>query len=316
MFHKALYTALGTTCLLSMTAIAQDLPIREDFNSLDALKANWDISTWGSTAHQYAAENVNVVDGILVLKLNASPQGVIPVGGEITYNARKFLYGSYRASIKTTNVPGSVIGWFTYKDGVPGDGQLHEVDFEILTRQPKRMWFTLHHDAYSVDHKTYDVSFDPAEAFHEYRFDWHKDSVVYYIDGVRIDKLTKKVPDDSTAIMFNHWSKNIANWGGAAPTVDTYMYVDYMEYQPLKPDTITPINTYQSPKVQRLSSGIHIQLQSQSNAKITVTDLKGAILAQHSIADQAQIRLATTQAVLLRIDEAGHTQTQLLAPLW
>jgi beta-glucanase (GH16 family) len=304
--------------VLSLCSTAwSDAPVREDFNTLSEVQNNWAISTWGIETLQYSADNVQVDNGVLVLKLNASPQGTVPVGGEITYKPRKFLYGSYRASIKTTNVPGSVIGWFVYQHGEPGDGKLHEVDFEMLTNLPKRMYFTLHHDTYNVDHKTYDVSFNPWEAFHEYRFDWHKDSVVYYIDGQRITKLTKKVPDDSTVIMLNHWSKNIPGWGGPAPTVDTYMYVDWMEYQPLPQDSvITSTQSLQKPKIQRQDSGIQIQLSAGQTAQVTLTDLNGRTLTQRSIADNALLRWESRSPLLIRVEQGGQSHTELLAPVW
>lgn len=276
--------ALGALCGLTHAEI-----LREDFSSMADLQKNWEISTWASTKDTvvngqtrkdtikaYKTENVSVNNGQLVLKVNASPAGVYPKCGEVIYTPRKFLYGSYRASIKTTNVPGSVIGWFVYKDGAPGDGQLHEVDFEILTRQPKKMWFTLHHDVYNVDSKTYDVSFNPYDAFHEYRFDWYKDSVVYYIDSQRVSALTKQVPDDSTAIMLNHWSANIAGWGGAAPTSDTYMYIDYMEYRSLDElNKTTPTIPISLQAVDLRQDGSVLKWSSIQNSELSISNASG-----------------------------------------
>ncbi len=49
-----------------------------------------------------------------------------PICGEVTYTPNQFLYGSFRASIKTSDQAGGVVGWFLYKDGVPGDGNLRD----------------------------------------------------------------------------------------------------------------------------------------------------------------------------------------------
>ncbi len=214
-------------CPCFSEVIIQDFETEADFNSF------WAISTWGITGTiQYSADNawVDENDGMLVLKINASPLGTIPVCGEVCSKRDDFLYGSYRASIKICDISGSVIGWFAYKDGVPGDGNLHEVDVEYLTENLNQVHFTLHHDEYSVDHQIKLVSFDPTADFHEYRFDWYSDKVEYYIDSEHYATLTKKVPDAACSIMLNHWSKNLTDWGGPAPTEDTYMYIDYMHY--------------------------------------------------------------------------------------
>ncbi len=207
--------------------IQQNFDTEADFNTF------WDVSTWGiSDVLQYSADNVSIDenDGVLILKLSASPPGTTPVCGEVTSKRNDFLYGSYRASIKVCNISGSVIGWFVYKDGIPGDGNLHEIDVEYLTENLSQIHFTLHHDEYTTEHQVKPVSFDPAADFHEYRFDWYVDKVEYFIDSEHVATLTTKVPDAACTIMLNHWSKNLANWGGPAPTEDTYMYIDYMHY--------------------------------------------------------------------------------------
>jgi len=214
--------------LFAVTSVLFAETILQEFSSKKDFDAFWDVSTWGNANQQYSADNVNLdtVKGWLQLKINASPQGTKPVCGEITSKRANFLYGSYRASIKFDNIPGGVVGWFVFKD----EPDLHEVDIEYLTEDIKHIHYTLHHIQTSVDYKKDAISFDPTTDFHEYRFDWYSNKVVYYIDGKKFDSLTVKVPDAACIIMLNFWSGNIAAWGGPAPTKDTYMYVDYMHY--------------------------------------------------------------------------------------
>jgi beta-glucanase (GH16 family) len=270
--------------------------IREDFNDLN----NWTISQWASTAHEYSPDNVSLTNGQLVLKLNGSVKPTLPKGGEVTFSPKKFLYGSFRASIKTSQTPGSVIGWFVYKDGVPGDGNLHEVDMEILTRQPKDLHLTLHHDAYSVDYFIYKMSFDPTQSFHEYRFDWYKDSVVYFVDSQRIYKQIKKVPDDSCSIILNHWSKNITAWGGLAPTTDTDMFIDYMEYRSL--DAIET-STYILAKNLKKQNYSVIQntlfWNKEALGQIQLSDINGKIIARYDMKKGSFFKLPVNQKVLI-----------------
>jgi beta-glucanase (GH16 family) len=202
--------------------IFQDFTSKKDFNAF------WDISTWGNADQQYSAANVKIdtINGWVQLKLNASPQGTKPVCAEITSKRSNFLYGSYRTSIKFDSTPGAVVGWFVYKD----EPDLHEIDVEFLTEDVKHIHFTLHHIQTSVDYKKKTIAFDPTAGFHEYRFDWYSNRVVYYIDGKAFDSLGVKVPDAACTIMLNLWSANIDGWGGPAPKKDTYMYIDYMHY--------------------------------------------------------------------------------------
>lgn len=201
--------------------------ILQNFDSEADMKQFWDVSTWGNEEKQYSAENVKVENGILSLKITGAPVGTKPViCGEIASKDRDFLYGSYRASIKTTDIAGGVVGWFIYRD-VP---ELREIDIEYLTENLTQIHFTLHYQDKESNHKVMAVDFDPSEDFHEYRFDCYPDSVRYFIDSKHYTTLTTNVPDLPCNIMLNHWSANIPDWGGPAPTQDIYMYVDYMHY--------------------------------------------------------------------------------------
>ncbi len=218
-------TLRAAAFMLALAPAVMAETLKQDFNSLDELKAFWDISTWGDATRVHSAQNVSVAGGILTLKLSASPPGTKPVCAEIASKRSDFRYGSYRASIRTSHVPGGVAGWFVYRDS-----PLNEVDVEMLTKDNRDLHFTLHHIQTDVDYKLVKLDFDPAADFHEYRFDWHPGSVDYFVDGKPAGSLAKQVPDQDAAMMLNHWSGNIADWGGPAPTQDMYMDVDWVAY--------------------------------------------------------------------------------------
>jgi beta-glucanase (GH16 family) len=207
--------------------------LKQDFNSLEELKAFWDISTWANENRSHSAQNVSVAGGILTLKLSAAPPGTKPVCAEIASKRSDLRYGSYRASIRTSRVPGGVVGWFVYRDS-----PLNEIDVEMLTKDKNDLHFTLHHIQTDVDYKLVKLDFDPAADFHEYRFDWHPGSVDYFVDGKPAGSLAKQVPDQAAAMMLNHWSGNIADWGGPAPLEDMYMDVDWVAYSSDFPSTV------------------------------------------------------------------------------
>ncbi len=293
--------------------------VKEDFNSLDELKQNWWISNWGHAPKQYDKNLVSVSDGILQLSmvpdtLDGKPR---PRCSEITYSTEKFQYGSFRASIKTTTLSGGVVGWFVYKDGVPGDGQLHEIDMEILTEDITQIHYTLHHDEYSVDHTVDQLGFDPSAAFHEYRFDWYPDSVVYYVDGLRRYAQTHKVPDDSCQIMLNYWSNNNKNWGGDMPDSISHMWVDYMHFFPLNDQTAliknSPFGARKGfAEVQR--GNITITPPRSGTYQLSLYSLNGTEIYSELIAGVTAVDIAELGSglVILRLNGRRELMTQKL----
>jgi hypothetical protein len=208
-----------------LPSLSRGFTFFEGFDTLEKMKQNWGISTWGGDNRVHSAENVRVADGILDLELSGSQPGQKPVCAEIVSKRSDFHYGTYRSSIKVTNKPGAVVGFFIYL-GNP----LNEIDIEFLTVDPRTAYFTLHHNTANVDHTTRPLAFDPSAAFHEYRFDWYRDSVVFFIDAKRQAVLKKQVPLHKSLFMLNHWSGNIAGWGGPAPREDVHMLVDWAYY--------------------------------------------------------------------------------------
>jgi len=199
----------------------------QTFDSMEEVQAAWTLSSWTNSNRSHSPANVSVTGGVLGLKLNATNPGEKPVCAEVVSRRNDFHYGTYRASIKMTSTPGAVAGWFTYL-GNP----LNEIDVEFLSRDPRVARFTLHHIRTGVDHGREDLAFDPTAAFHEYRFDWYKDRVEYFIDGKPSTTLTKEVPDRPSRLLLNHWSGNIPTFGGPAPTEDAIMQVDWVYFSP------------------------------------------------------------------------------------
>ncbi len=199
----------------------------QTFDSMEDLQAAFTLSSWTNQNRSHSPANVRVTNGVLQLTLSATRPGEKPVCAEIVSRRSDFFHGTYRASIRMTPVPGAVAGWFTYL-GKP----LNEIDVEFLSRNPSVARFTLHHVKTGVDHGRAVLGFDPAAAFHEYRFDWHADRVEYFIDGKPAATLTRDVPDRPSRLLLNHWSGNIPTFGGAAPTEDAVMEVDWVYFSP------------------------------------------------------------------------------------
>ena len=63
----------------------------------------------------------------------------------------------------------------------------------------------------------YKLGFDGADNFHEYAFDWQKDSITWYVDGTPVYRATKDIPSAQGQVMMNVWNVADSNkeWAGA-----------------------------------------------------------------------------------------------------
>lgn len=77
--------------------------------------------------------------------------------------------------------------------------------------------------------KVHQLAFDPAGAFHEYRFDWSPESVSFYADGVLLDNMTQAVPTSPGHLTLSHWSTGNPDWSAGPPTTDAILTVQYLK---------------------------------------------------------------------------------------
>src|SRR5690242_13737368 len=73
------------------------------------------------------------------------------------------------------------------------------------------------------------LPFRPDEKFHEYRFDWTKDRVAFYVDGTFLHEMTENLPTEGGSLFFNHWSNGDPLWSAGPPEKATVMTISYMK---------------------------------------------------------------------------------------
>lgn len=79
---------------------------------------------------------------------------------------------------------------------------------------------------------TANLSFDPAADFHEYRFDFLEDRVLFYADGILLAAMndsTGAVPTTSGNLILSHWSNGNPQWSGGPPREDAASVVRYVK---------------------------------------------------------------------------------------
>ncbi|KAI8581170.1 hypothetical protein K450DRAFT_233425 [Umbelopsis ramanniana AG] len=178
----------------------------------------------GTFPRSFDPNNVNVINNALQLAVTI---GDDPQCGAIGTKRQDIFYGSFRAYIKTTNVPGTVSAFFLY-------GNDSEIDMETLSAlNPPETYFAIHPgltDAQSgrasaLTHTNYMLNYTPSEEYHEYRFDWIPGLAIFYIDGKEANRLYTNIPTVPGRILVNHWTDGNANFSQGPPKQNAFMDV-------------------------------------------------------------------------------------------
>lgn len=162
----------------------------------------------------WRGENVTFENGKMQLKIDYDPreeQGIPYSGGE--FRTKDFYgYGRYEASIKAIKNNGVVTSLFTYtgpSDSNPWD----EIDIEILGKDTTKVQFNYFTNSQGNHEFMYDLGFDASEDFHTYAFEWHKDKIVWFVDGKEAYTATDNLPTTPSKIMANTWcGKGVDGW--------------------------------------------------------------------------------------------------------
>ena len=151
------------------------------------------------------------------------PGGGLAEGAHLVSQA-DYGYGSYRIRMRTAATGfgaahGTVAGFFYYLD------QHGEIDVEILSKEQGsgagRVHLSVHdlRNGIVTETRSLPLAFSPAEAHHEYGFDWYADRVEFFVDGVLYSVIRDSdiaIPSLPGPLMINHWTGS-AVWGGTPP---------------------------------------------------------------------------------------------------
>jgi beta-glucanase (GH16 family) len=157
-------------------------------------------------------------------------------GAEMATVRNDTMYGSYRVAMKLAGVEGTCGAFFWFYNNS------QEIDMEFLSKQFNTsvgaVNFVLQspqsvHDGYDAantsDFKVHSLPFRPDQEFHEYRFDWSRDKVSFYVDGKWLHDMTGNVPRSAGTLFLNHWSNGDPAWSAGPPKKDTVMTISYVK---------------------------------------------------------------------------------------
>lgn len=77
------------------------------------------------------------------------------------------------------------------------------------------------------------LPFKPSDGYHEYRFDWTPERIVFFADGCPLQEFENTfdgdAPDAPGTLMLNHWSTGNAGWSGGPPAQDAVLTLSYVK---------------------------------------------------------------------------------------
>ncbi|KAG1468135.1 hypothetical protein G6F56_004016 [Rhizopus delemar] len=298
---------LSTACLQIVSAQKAE-PVVCDCGFMDENYQVWsniwysDYSKYKSITHndQYyqvmdytiKSKAKNTIDRVFSpnnIKLNAQGMTLtVKKDGQDKYSSASigtkrsdFLYGTFRARMKISQVPGTVAAFFYYRN------VSSEIDIETLSRltNPWQTYFAIQPQIYNKDgsaspltHQKYGLAFDPTQEYHEYRFDWIPGLVKFYVDGIPVGDMTTNVPSTSGRIMVNHWTDGNPNFSGGPPEKDSDMVISHLNMFFNSSESTDP------PVCQKRSTPCNVQdIMSNNLLPGTETSSAGSLVFQQYI---------------------------------
>lgn len=183
------------------------------------------------------SKNVTFKNGNMQLVIDNDPTRANDVpysGGE--FRSKDFYgYGRYECSLKAIKNDGVVSSFFTYT-GPSDNNPWDEIDVEVLGKDTTKVQFNYFRDGKGDHEYMYDLGFDASEDFHTYAFEWHKDCIIWYVDGKEAYRADKSIPVTRGKIMMNAWAgKNVDEWLKAfddkeLPLQAEYQWVKYTPF--------------------------------------------------------------------------------------
>ncbi|KAH8131755.1 hypothetical protein ACSS6W_008077 [Trichoderma asperelloides] len=177
-------------------------------------------------------------DGVALVVGSTLTNDAVPVA-ELDSARSDMVFGSYRAGMKLTPVNGTCAAFFWYFNDT------QEIDMEFLSREfdPKKKIYPVNlviqseaslqagYDASKTGtFKVVNLTFDPTAGFHEYRFDYLQDRVLFYADSQLLAEMSgSSVPTSPGHLILQHWSNGNPLWSGGPPEEDAIMTVSYVK---------------------------------------------------------------------------------------
>lgn len=179
-------------------------------------------------------QGANVDAGLQLIVRSELVEGNLVSSGQIQSIREDVRFGSFRAYMKSTPINGTCAASFWYHN----DSQ--EIDIELLSHQREGGRQPINLSVHSNESVANDydatnttgfiesqVDFDPADGFHEYRYDWSSDVISFWSDDRWLGDISDFIPTTPGYFQLSHWSNGFSEWSAGPPTQDALITVAY-----------------------------------------------------------------------------------------
>ena len=163
------------------------------------------------------------------LRMSVKKEGNRYFGAEFR-SPKWFGYGYYCAMMKAAPCSGVISSFFLYTRMPVWD----EIDIEILGKDMRAVQFNYYVNGNGNHGYLYKLPYDASKEYHEYGFNWLKDSITWYIDGKPVYKAYDTIlPSHKQNLMANVWNCiGFPGWSGemddsSLPATASYRYFGY-----------------------------------------------------------------------------------------
>jgi beta-glucanase (GH16 family) len=147
--------------------------------------------TFPSNLALFSPANVTADSGALSLAFRHEHTPVRDFTAAAIASRQLYLYGSFAAELRPSDVPGLITGLFLHRNG-----PRQEIDIEILGRDTTKMLVNVFYNpgpegtkleyGYRGTPTEIDLGFDASADFHLYEIEWQPNTVTWKVDGVAV----------------------------------------------------------------------------------------------------------------------------------
>ena len=218
----------------------------DQFDRIDSsrwlISDGWTNGDWMNCV--WSRDAVSARNGLLNLAFEAATNAARPYRcGEVQSRA-VYGYGTFEIMFRTGRGDGLNAAFFTYI-GPTHKQPHHEIDVEVLLRDPGRVSFNTYVDAVPLNGGTVALA-RPADAeFVHFAFTWRPDGIIWYVNGKERQRTSPGVPLPSVPqkIFASLWgSGTFDDWMGKfdPAAVPQTMQIDWIAYTRLGEDCQFP----------------------------------------------------------------------------
>lgn len=223
---------------LALTSIWTNKIFFDEFKDLNWL-SQFRIDTWNSSigcctpnvVPFYNSKSTIVVnDNFLNMQVNPNVSPML--SSSISSIRDDILYGSFRISAKFPNINGTSFGFFFFNSTnqeIDIEVLMHEVYENKLRTAVQPIIRDPRGRASNLSQRLVIINGSMTNSFIEYRFDWFKDRIDYYIDSKYSHSLIVNIPFLAGKILINHHSNGNPMWSRGPPFDVSTVIINYIE---------------------------------------------------------------------------------------